>query len=378
MPEDKNITPRSDEDVVLYHPGDYKIGDIETARIVGPKTVVIGGGTGLSTLLKGLKECTENITAVVAVSDDGGGSGVLRSEMGMLPPGDIRNCIMALANVEPMMDRILNYRFTEGSLAGQSFGNLFLAALNGICGSFYDAVKQMSGVLAITGKVLPVTTADVNLCAEFENGKEVVGESKIYNFKKEQKCRIKRIRMLPENPEPLDDVLEAIADADMIVLGPGSLYTSIIPNLLVKGMGEAVRDSKALKLYICNVMTQEGETEGYTAFEHVRSLFDHSVEGLFDTCIVNSARVPEELMKNYSEEGAGPTVIDRERFESAGIELIEQDLLSAEQSLARHDPGKLAMEIMRIHALKNPRRGIYGKYDRMMLEWLGGSYSQLT
>ncbi|NLM61702.1 MAG: YvcK family protein [Clostridiales bacterium] len=358
------------EDIILYRPGEYKLGDIESARIVGPKVVAIGGGTGLSTLLKGLKECTENITAIVAVSDDGGGSGILRSEMGILPPGDIRNCIMALANVEPLMSQVISYRFTEGSLSGQSFGNLFLAALCRICGSFDEAVKRMSDVLAITGRVLPVTTADVNLEAEFENGAKVTGESKIFHVKKQQKSRIRRVRLVPENPEPIPEVVEAIGEADMIVLGPGSLYTSIIPNLLVKGVVDAISKSKAVKVYVCNVMTQEGETEGYTAFDHVKSIFQHSRDMLFDICLVNSGPVAEHLVINYDKEGAGPTVIDREKFYTAGIELIERHVIGEGGNLARHNPRVLAAELMAIHARKNPRPGIYGRYDRLILDWM--------
>ena len=189
----------------------------------GPRIVAIGGGTGLSTMLRGLKRHTNNLTAIVTVADDGGGSGVLRQELGMLPPGDIRNCLEALANVEPLMSELLHYRFTEGSLRGQSFGNLFLAALNGISGSFDQAVSRMSQVLAITGTVLPVTTTDVQLEAEFENGARVLGESKIFYCKKREDCRIRRVRLLPERPPALKPAIEAIEAADMILLGPGSL-----------------------------------------------------------------------------------------------------------------------------------------------------------
>lgn len=358
------------DDVILYNPGEYKLGDIESTRIMGPRIAAIGGGTGLSTLLKGLKDCTENITAIVAVSDDGGGSGILRSEMGILPPGDIRNCILALANAEPLMGRVFNYRFTEGSLAGQSFGNLFLAALDRICGSFDEAVKCMSDVLAITGRVLPVTTADVNLEAEFENGAKVIGESKIFRLKKMQKCRIKRVRLVPEKAEPLPEVIEAIKEADMIVLGPGSLYTSVIPNLLVGGVAEAIATSKAVKVYVCNVMTQEGETEGYTAFDHVKSLFEHSSRRLFDICLANSGPVPQDVARNYDREGACLTKIDRERFEEAKIELIERPMIDEGTNLARHDPRRLAAELMTLHARRNPRPGLSGRYDRLMVDWL--------
>ena len=238
------------------------------------KVVIIGGGTGLSVMLRGMKHIDDiQLSAIVTVADDGGGSGVLRQELGMLPPGDIRNCLEALANVEPVMSELLHYRFTEGSLRGQSFGNLFLAALNGISGSFDQAVSRMSQVLAITGTVLPVTTSDVQLEAELENGARVLGESKIFYCKKREDCRVRQVRLVPEHPPALPGALEAIRTADMILLGPGSLYTSVIPNLLVDGITQAIAASDALKIYIANVMTQEGETEGYTNADHIRAVF---------------------------------------------------------------------------------------------------------
>ena len=267
-----------------------------------PRIAAIGGGHGLSAMLRGLKTYTKNITAIVTVADDGGGSGMLREDLGMLPPGDIRNCIMALANTEPTMQQLLNYRFTDGSLAGQSFGNLFLAAMNGISGSFDEAVHRMGDVLAITGRVLPVTTADVQLEATFENGATVLGESHIFYCKKEQDCRIQSVRLLPEHPKALGAAVEAIHSADMIVLAPGSLYTSIIPNLLVDGIADAIRESKALKLYVCNVMTQEGETEGYTVSDHIQALFSHSYPGLFRLCLTNSTPIPEVIALRYAQE----------------------------------------------------------------------------
>ena len=258
------------------------------SRTRGPRVAVIGGGHGLSNMLRGLKRYTENISAIVTVADDGGGSGMLRQDLGMPPPGDIRNCLEALANTEPLMSELMHYRFTEGSLAGQSFGNLFLAALNGISPSFDTAVSRMSQVLAITGRVLPVTTADVQLEAEFENGASVIGESKIFYCKKKEDCRITKVRLTPEHPRALPEAVKAIREADMIILGPGSLYTSIIPNLLVDGIVEAIQQSDALKVYVANVMTQEGETEGYTASDHIAAIFQHSSPGLFDLCLTNS------------------------------------------------------------------------------------------
>ena len=220
--------------------------EFENVRLYEPKKrmphiVAIGGGHGLSAMLRGLKRYTKFITAIVTVADDGGGSGMLREDLGMLPPGDIRNCIMSLANTEPTMQKLLNYRFTEGSLAGQSFGNLFLAAMNGISGSFDEAVHRMGDVLAITGRVLPVTNQDVRLEAEFHDGSRVLGESKIFYAKKINNSRIRKVRLVPERPAALPESVQAIRDADIVVIGPGSLYTSVIPNFLVSGISDAVR-----------------------------------------------------------------------------------------------------------------------------------------
>ncbi|MBE6911675.1 MAG: YvcK family protein [Ruminococcaceae bacterium] len=311
--------------------------------------VAIGGGTGLSTMLRGLKKHTEDITAIVTVSDDGGGSGVLRNDLNMLPPGDIRNCIIALSNTEQLMSKLLSHRFHEGALDGQSFGNLFLAALNQVTGSFYQSVIYMSDVLAITGRVLPVTTEDVHIEAEFENGVVVRGESRINSEKKLTDSPIKHIRMIPEKPKALSDTINAIKEAKLIIFGPGSLYTSVIPNLLVDGIIDAIRKSSARKVYICNVMTQDGETENYTATDHIKALFSHSYNGLFDTCVANSAEISKELLKKYAEEGAEPMPINPKEFEDMGIKLISRPLISESTPLARHDPDKLASVIMSIY-----------------------------
>lgn len=332
----------------------------------GPKITAIGGGTGLSTMLRGLKKYTKNLTAVVTVADDGGGSGVLRRDIGMPPPGDIRHCMESLANVEPIMERLLTYRFQEGSLAGQSFGNLILAALNGVTGSFEEAVAQMSQVLAITGRILPVTSADVQLEAVFENGARVVGESKISSFKKEQDCRIAHVALLPERPAALPAALQAIREADLILMGPGSLYTSVIPNLLVEGVVEAICRSEALKIYVCNIMTQEGETEGYTAADHVDALLSHGAPGLVDLCLANSAPVRPGLVEKYREEDAAPILVDRERIRSMGLELEEYPVASEGGDYARHDPDRLAAAVLDVYRRRAVR--IFRGEQRYIIE----------
>ena len=321
----------------------------------GPKVVAIGGGTGLSTLLRGLKRYTKHITAIVSVADDGGGSGVLRQEMGMPPPGDIRHCMEALANVEPLMAQLLQYRFKEGGLAGQSFGNLLLAALNGIMPTFDQAVEGMSQVLAITGRILPVTTENVALEAEFENGATILGESKICQAKKLQDCRIRRVRLLPEDPPALQAAIDAIGEAEMIVFAPGSLYTSIIPNLLVDGIVEAVRRSDALKVYACNIMTEAGETEGYTASDHIRALFRHSYAGLFNLCLTNSGSIPQSVLLRYQQEGSEAIFCDKEACEALGVEIISRPVATVENGYVRHNPGHLARELMSLHAERTIR-----------------------
>ena len=235
-----------EKEIRLYAPGG------------APRIVAIGGGHGLSTMLRGLKRYSRDITAIVTMADDGGGSGMLRQDLGMLPPGDARDCVLALANTEPVMEQLMTYRFQEGSLEGQNFGNLLLAALNGICGSFAEAVRQMGQVLAITGRVLPVTEENIHLQAQFEDGSTVFGESAIFYHKKDTRKRIQRVVLTPEHPQAFPESLDAIARADLILIGPGSLYTSIIPNFLVSGITEAVAQSGAYKLMVMNLMTQEG------------------------------------------------------------------------------------------------------------------------
>ena len=273
----------------------------------------------------------------------------------MLPPGDIRNCMEALASAEPIMTRLMSYRFTEGSLAGQSFGNLLLAALNGIMPSFDQAVAGLSQVLAITGRVLPVTNANLRLEAEFENGHMIQGESSICQMKRQEGCRIRQVRLHPDRAKALPEAVEAIRQADLIVLAPGSLYTSIIPNLLVDGIVDAIRRSRALKVYVCNVMTQDGETEGYTVSDHIRALFKHSCPGLFDLCLTNSSPIPPAVVQRYAQEGAEPIFCDRESVEALGVEIVSRPVSTVENGLVRHNPGHLAWELVQLHNQRNIR-----------------------
>jgi uncharacterized cofD-like protein len=318
-------------------------------RRKGPAIAALGGGHGLSAILRGLKLFTDDLTAIVTVADDGGGSGVLREDLGMPPPGDIRNCMEALADTESLMRQLLAYRFPDGRLAGQAFGNLLLAALDGISPSFDQAVARMSEVLAITGRILPVTNANVQLEAAFENGSSVRGESKISAAKKEQNCRIHHVRLLPEHTPALPAALDAIRRAEVILLGPGSLYTSVIPNLLVDGISEAILDSPALKIYVCNIMTQDGETEGMTAQDHVAALLEHGGPGLVDLCLCNSEPIGPELLERYSAEDAAPMEASCQEIELLGAELVCRPLLDEDCGYARHSGLKVAQAVVDLY-----------------------------
>jgi len=338
---------------------------LRMARAAGRKVVAIGGGTGLSTLLLGLKEYTENITAIVTVTDDGGGSGILRREFGILPPGDIRNCLLSLANTSDKMGQLLNYRFDSGSLQGQSFGNLFLLALNNISTSFSEAVADMSQILAITGQVLPVSNENVALAATFADGSRVVGETSITAAKKERGLDIRSVSLIPEHATALPQALEAIREAELIVLGPGSLYTSVIPNLLVEGIAEAVAASRALKIYVLNIMTQEGETERFSGADHVRALLDHG--GSVDVCLYNTQEIPDRLAARYMPEDSEPLRPSTEDFRNLGVRLFGGDMLSRNGQLARHDPLRLAYNVMLCAETFDHRNGDLGLYDRLLL-----------
>ncbi len=317
----------------------------------GPKIVVVGGGTGLSVLLRGIKKYTLNITAIVTVADDGGGSGKLREDLGMLPPGDIRNCILALADTEPIMEQLLQYRFTEGSLKGQSFGNLLIAAMNGISDNFEEAIGKINDVLAVTGKVLPVTTEDITLYGKLKNGKVIKGESQIPIKVKEYESEIDQVFIKPDYVKPLKEAVEAIQNADVVILGPGSLYTSVIPNLLVRDIAEAIKKTSALRVYVANVMTQPGETDDYGVWKHLEAIFSHIKEQVVDYVFVNNEAVPLEVLEKYKKDGASPVVLnpeDQERIAKAGIKIKEGKFLEVKKQYIRHDTDKLSEQIIKL------------------------------
>ena len=313
----------------------------------GPKIVVVGGGTGLSTMLRGLKEHSHNITAIVTVADDGGGSGDLRNDLGMLPPGDVRNCILALANTEPIMKDLLNYRFKDGRLKGQSFGNLFLAAMNGISINFEDAVQKMSSVLAVRGTVLPVTLDYMELEAELENGNIIKGESNIPEEAIKQNSRIKELKIIPEEADALGDALTAIEEADAIILGPGSLYTSILPNLLVKDITKAIQFTNCPKIYICNVMTQPGETTNFTVSEHISELIKYCGEDIVDTVIANVEGISDELKVRYNDKNSQVVELDKGKVEELGVKIVEGNLVKVNYNYIRHDANALSELIIK-------------------------------
>ena len=320
-------------------------GDVLVGRRLqqGYKVVAIGGGTGLSTLLRGLKRSTSNLTAVVTVSDDGGSSGRLQKELGVLPPGDIRNCLVALADDEALVTDLFRYRFTEGEgLSGHSFGNLFLAAMSGITGNFDQAIKESSRVLNVVGRVLPATLGVVRLCAELDDGTILEGESNISNAKHP----IKRVFFDPPAAAPLEEVIAAIREADAIVLGPGSLFTSVAPNFLVSRIAREVADAQAVKMYVCNVMTQPGETDGMSAADHVKALLTNAGERVCDYVIVND-QPPSRLLAAYAQEGQVPVEPDVERIAALGLEPVRAAVIG-ETETVRHDPDKLAAVVLGI------------------------------
>jgi uncharacterized cofD-like protein len=309
----------------------------------GPRIVAIGGGTGLSVLLMGLKEYTSNITAIVTVADSGGSSGRLRQEFDILPPGDIRNCLVALADAPALMRDLFQFRFeTSSDLSGHSFGNLFITVMTRLTGDFEKAIKETSKVLALRGRVIPSTLDSVMLVARHKDGTTTVGEDKIPKSLR----AIDRLSLDPAFPQATPDAIKAIQEAQIVIFGPGSLYTSIIPNLLIKEITEAVHAAGAIKIYVCNMMTQPGETDGYSAFDHVKTLIDHSHPRIIDYCIVNTGEVPGETLKRYAQQNSYIVVNDRRKIENMGYRVIEDDFGIIEEGVIRHDPEKLAKMIL--------------------------------
>jgi uncharacterized cofD-like protein len=312
-----------------------------------PRIVSIGGGTGLSTLLRGLKKYPADLSVIVAVTDDGGSSGRLREELRVLPPGDIRNCMIALSEDEHLMSRLFRFRFnSDGGLHDHSFGNLFLTAMAGVTGDFAKAVRLTSEVLAINGVIFPATNSNVQLRAELEDGTWVEGETRITASKR----RIRRVQLNPIDAPPLPDALEAIRAADVITIGPGSLYTSLIPNMLVKQVIGAVRSARATKIYIQNIMTQPGETDRLSAADHVQVLAEHCDGMLFPHILLNNALPSKELLKKYDAEHADLVEIDIARLHRMGLQTTERDLL-AEDGVIRHDPDRLARAVFEMAGL---------------------------
>jgi len=318
------------------------------------RVVAIGGGNGLSALLTGLKRYVHprpgsdswlDITAIVTVTDDGGSSGRLRREFDVLPPGDIRNCMVALAEDGAFLSRLFQYRFSAGrGLKGHSFGNLFLTALTDITGDFPDAVRQSAEVLKIAGRIFPSTAANVSLSAVLDNGTIVRGETRIGRSNR----RIETVRLEPRGAKPLPETLEALAAADLITIGPGSLFTSLIPNLLVSGIPKAIRESKALKACFVNLMSQPGETTDFSAEDHLGALLKHGGAGLIDCAVVNTSRISPIVRRLYAAESALPVRYDRDAIRAMGIEVVEAELMGKgwtgkeHRSKARHDAAAVA------------------------------------
>ena len=318
----------------------------------GPHVVVVGGGTGLSVLLQGIKTHTNNITAIVTVTDTGGSSGRLRDEFDMLPPGDIRNCLVALADAEPLMGELFQYRFEDGSgLKGHSFGNLFITALSKITGDFDRAIKESSKVLAIRGRVIPSTLEKVSIVGEFEDGQIIEGETNITEVKKP----LKRVTLKPAHCQAAKEAVEALQSADLIVLGPGSLFTSILPNLLIREIADIITASDAYKVYVSNIMTQPGETDNLTTAGHLNALVQHTNPRIVDVCVVNNGGIPKELLDKYAEQNSSTVALDVGEVTKNGYEIIEGDIVKVDTTV-RHDPHKLAKVIFDKfieHGIKN-------------------------
>ncbi|GGA67417.1 gluconeogenesis factor YvcK family protein [Ornithinibacillus halotolerans] len=304
-----------------------------------PRIVVIGGGTGMPVLLRGLKDLPIKLKALVTVADDGGSTGRIRNDMAIPAPGDIRNVIAALSEVEPMLVQLFQHRFTDGKdLSGHSMGNLLLAAMTSITGDFYTGIKEISRVLNVKGKIYPISNENISLCAEMVDGTIVSGESNIPLSGK----LIKRVFLDRDDVTPLPNAIRAIETADLIVISPGSLFTSIMPNLIIPNIDEALRNAKAKKVYVCNVMTQDGETTGFSASDHVQAIINHIGNNILDAVVVNNKSIDEKIRNIYAGENAAPVVYDIDRLLDMGLEVIEGDIIDYSRGMIRHDTRKIA------------------------------------
>lgn len=304
-----------------------------------PRVVVIGGGTGMPVLLRGLKDLPIKLTALVTVADDGGSTGRIREDMSIPAPGDVRNVIAAMSVAEPMLIKLFQHRFDVGNgLSGHSLGNLLLAAMTSITGDFNTGIKEISRVLNVKGKIYPISDQNMSLHALMEDGTTVSGESKIPLAKK----RIKRVYLSPDPIKALPKAIQAIEKADLVVISPGSLYTSILPNLIVPLIGDALKETTANVVYVCNVMTQSGETTGYTASDHVRAINDHIGSGCIDSIIVHNKPIQEVSRDVYAEEDAEPVIYDNEKLINMNLNIIEDDIVEYRRSAVRHNTRKIA------------------------------------
>lgn len=312
---------------------------------VKPNVVVIGGGTGMPVILRGLKEYPLDLTALVTVADDGGSSGRLRSEFDIPAPGDIRNVIAALSNVEPVLEDLFQYRFNvTNGLSGHSLGNVLLTAMTSITGDFHEGIERLSQILNVEGKVIPIVNESVILCAEMKDGTIVEGESNIPKANK----KIKRVFIKPNNLKPANHVVQVIKEADLIVISPGSLYTSILPNLIIPHVAETMKETSAKVVYVCNVMTQSGETTSYTASHHIKAIYDHVGHQFIDSIIVHNESIEQSVKQRYAKEKSEPVINDITELRELGLNVIARDIIDYEQTTLRHDTKKIGQLLFEI------------------------------
>ena len=314
----------------------------------GPKVVVIGGGTGLNSVLRGLKKYTDNITAIVTVSDYGSQKTESRQVLDTLPLDDIKESLVALSENEEVTEKLLNYKFKNGRLANLNFNDLYFTAMQDLYKDFTEAVKQSQNVFKITGKVLPVTMEEIKICAELEDGTVIESKDKIPEVINNKACKISRIFINPSNCKPASGVIEAIEEADAIVIGPGSLYTNVIPNLLVKGVAKAIKESKAFKIYVSNIMTEPGQTDNYSLSEHIKAINDHAGKGVIEYCIYDTGEIIPEYIRKYNLQGSELVEQDTSKVKVEGVSLIQRNLSQIENGYIRHNPDAIAASIIQL------------------------------